>query len=112
MCHPSATMVYDEIHKTDPKISRATVFRVLADLAENGILRRIKISGVDDRFDFTLAAHHHVRCRACGRIDDIILDKLPPPAQSCSDTRGYTLETFEIGLCGLCPECSARTRDT
>jgi len=34
--HPSAAMVYEEVQKVLPKVSRATVYRVLQDAADNG----------------------------------------------------------------------------
>ena len=33
-CHPTASMVYEAVHRTHPTISRSTVFRVLGQMAE------------------------------------------------------------------------------
>ena len=34
--HPTAAMVYDQVHRDHPAVSRSTVYRVLARMAEEG----------------------------------------------------------------------------
>ena len=70
-CHPTASMVYEAVHRTHPTISRSTVFRVLGQMAEEGRVLRISLTGSDDRFDGTVCPHGHVRCRRCGAVADI-----------------------------------------
>ena len=69
--HPSAGMVYEKLHEKYPNISRATVYRLLAEAADNGEILRVKISDGADRYDFTVAEHPHFRCRTCGGVFDI-----------------------------------------
>ncbi len=106
MHHPSATAVYEAARQRDPVISRATVFRVLSRAAEDGLIRRFKISGSDDRFDIKPDKHFHILCRVCGRADDISVDKSAIVALSSADARGYTIEDYDIEFVGLCPDCA------
>ncbi len=107
MNHPSATMVFEEVRKVNPKISRATVFRVLADAAASGTLLRLHIPGSDDRFDINTERHFHISCRVCGRVDDI---EVAGPAVNLLDgnidTHGYKVEQWNIECVGLCPGCA------
>ncbi|HHT54365.1 MAG TPA: transcriptional repressor [Clostridiales bacterium] len=107
MNHPSATMVFEEVRKKDTKISRATVFRVLADAAASRTLQRLHIPGSDDRFDINTAKHFHISCRACGRVDDIeVAEPEITLLKGSIDARGYRIEDWNIDFVGLCPECA------
>ena len=106
-CHPTASMVYEAVRRTHPTISRSTVFRVLGQMAEEGRVLRISLTGSDDRFDGTVCPHGHVRCRRCGAVADIPWVEMAAP----SDTAGYLLEGCAVEYRGLCPECQARLRE-
>lgn len=99
--HPTAPMLYEEIHKVHPTISRSTVYRVLAQMAEEGTILRIGLSESDDRFDGTLYRHGHIRCRCCGAVADIPAVAMADP----SDTAGYLIEGYAVEYRGLCPNC-------
>lgn len=110
MNHPSATAVYEEVRRRDPAVSRSTVFRVLADAAEEGMLRRLKIPGTDDRFDATLIKHSHILCRSCGRVDDVkIAGSVLRSVKALGEAgaRGYKIEECRVEFIGLCPDCAA-----
>jgi Fe2+ or Zn2+ uptake regulation protein len=99
-------MVYEAVRKINPRISRATVFRVLAEAAASGTLQRLHIPGLDDRFDINTKKHFHISCRACGRVDDIeIAEPALKPLENI-DARGYLIEDWDIDFVGLCPMCS------
>lgn len=100
-CHPTAAMVYDRIHLSHPTISRSTVFRVLAQMAEEGSIQRLGLSGSDTRYDGDVHPHGHARCRICGAISDIPWTSMEIPA----DTAGFLLEDCAVEYRGLCPHC-------
>ena len=100
-CHPTAAMVYEEIHRQHPTISRSTVYRVLGQMAEEGQVLRLGLAGSDDRYDGNIHRHGHVRCRLCGAVADI-----PPVVMGKpEDTAGFLLEDYAVEYCGLCPQC-------
>ena len=103
-CHPTASMVYETIHRTHPTISRSTVFRVLGQMAGEGRILRISLTGSDDRFDGTVSRHGHVRCRLCGAVADIPWVEMGSP----SDTAGFLLEGCSVEYRGVCPSCQKR----
>jgi Fe2+ or Zn2+ uptake regulation protein len=45
--HPTAEQIFDEVHKVDEHLSRATVYRNLHLLADEGIILSIKAPGGD-----------------------------------------------------------------
>ena len=69
--HPSAGMVYEAVAEKFPSISRATVYRILAEAAEEGKIQRLKLVDANDRYDFTLGKHYHIVCEKCGAVADV-----------------------------------------
>ena len=104
-CHASAGMVYEEINKQYPTISKATVYRVLTEAAEAGELLRLHFAETDDRFDITLPPHAHIACRCCGAVQDVTFKTPWNPIADLADDAGYTAEKYHIELVGICPAC-------
>ena len=104
--HPSAGMVYDAVHERYPGISRATVYRILAETAEEGDIQRLKLRDANDRYDFTLRKHYHITCRCCGAVADVDVeldtDTITKGAEGCE---GFSVDECHIEFFGLCEEC-------
>ena len=103
--HPTADDVFDYIKQSHPTVSRATVYRNLNILADQGLLRHIFLADAADRFDHTLSEHYHIKCRQCGCFSDI-----PIPYQSDIDKKAEVSASFtdishDIVFYGLCPDC-------
>ena len=104
--HPSAGMVYDAVHEKYPGISRATVYRILAEAAEEGVIQRLKLCDVNDRYDITLGKHFHVTCRSCGAVADVALElDLDGIQQRAEGFQGFMLEDCHLEFSGICEEC-------
>ena len=69
--HPTAEEIYLAIAAENPLISKATVYRNLKLLSEQGESLRIPIPDGADRFDFNVAPHYHVKCRICNQVSDV-----------------------------------------
>jgi len=109
--HPSAGMVYEAVHEKYPGISRATVYRILAEAAEEGSIRRLKLRDANDRFDFTLHEHHHITCKLCGhvadvdcQIDDFSLTK------DANAREGFSVEDCHVEFFGICEKCQKQNQ--
>ena len=101
--HPTAEMVCDEVAKADPTIGRATVYRVLNSLVQNGIAIKVPVYDGADRFDITVKPHSHAKCRVCGGVIDITAEqKLPEVTESF----GFVIEGGAVLYYGCCAKCS------
>ena len=100
-CHPTAAMVYDQVHQSHPTISRSTVYRVLARMAEEGKILRLDLAGSDIRYDGCTAPHAHARCRLCGTVADLPAVEVDRPLED----GGFLLEDCAVVYRGLCPAC-------
>ena len=103
--HPTSADVYDAVREKHPSISRATVYRNLSVLTEQGEVLHIPVAGGADRYDFRCDCHYHAICRECGVVYDV---EMPSEEllSSVRDTHGFQIEGFDIIFTGLCPDCA------
>ena len=106
--HPSAGMVYEAVHEKYPTISKATVYRLLAEAADDGDLLRLRLAGSDDRYDFTLGTHYHVVCRKCGHVADVTTQLDVPRILNKTDgCENFLVEDLHMEFVGVCDKCRA-----
>lgn len=104
--HPSAGMVYEAVQEKFPGISRATVYRILAEAAEEGKIQRLKLTDANDRFDITTKKHYHVVCRCCGAVADVEVEV--DDQALTNEARGYEdflVEGCHVEFSGICKTC-------
>ncbi len=109
--HPTADEIYAEISKICPSISRATVYRNLQQLCEQGEIRRREIPGSPDRFDHLTNDHCHARCTLCGKVTDIEVEKVPDMEALVKDDHGFAISGMNLIFDGICPECRRKRND-
>ncbi len=105
-CHPSAETVHRALQKAHPSLSLTTVYNTLRLFAENGLAVQLALGCGEARFDGFTVPHGHFRCRACGRIFDVLeseMERLPHPA-------GFLVEAASLSYSGLCPGCTPAAR--
>ena len=106
--HPSADEVYESVHAEHPTISKATVYRTLGRLAEEGTIGHVRINNGADRFDHQAFSHYHVRCVRCGRVDDVLIPLLGEDVdEAAAKASGYQILGHVLQFDGVCPACQA-----
>ncbi|MBQ0037432.1 MAG: transcriptional repressor [Clostridiales bacterium] len=103
--HPTADMVYEQVQLTHPSVSKATVYRVLGRMAEQGSILRLPMSDGADHFDHQTHPHYHVYCEECGRVADVIMPELGNLCAAVTDSCGYELTGYRVLFKGRCPDC-------
>ncbi|MCP4894075.1 MAG: transcriptional repressor [Actinomycetales bacterium] len=108
--HCTADAVEAAANRRLGSISHQAVYDGLNALAEAGLLRRIQPSGSPARFETrTGDNHHHLVCRACGRMVDTDCAAGHAPCLEPSDAAGYEVDEAEVVFWGHCPDCRDRT---
>lgn len=107
--HPTAEMVYDEVAKDYPRISKATVYRNLNQMAGAGQIHRIQLPNSADRYDFNVKKHYHIKCADCGRIFDLDVPYMNELDGLDTGKTGFLVEGHDILFEGKCPECRKRS---
>ncbi|MBE6034310.1 Fur family transcriptional regulator [Aminipila sp.] len=101
--HPSAEEIYSEIIKTNPSVSKGTVYRNLGILADNGEILRIEMPNSPDRFDFRLEKHYHIQCDNCGKVFDLDVPCIEE-LEHIKD-KEFLVTGYQLVFKGICKEC-------
>jgi Fe2+ or Zn2+ uptake regulation protein len=103
--HLSAEGIADRL----PSIHKATVYRTLELLVDEGLLLRTDLGG--DRAYYEPARehpHHHLVCERCGKVSHIHDEELGDLRRRVQAATGYVLGSRDISFYGLCPTCQTR----
>ncbi len=106
--HATADEIFDALNKRDPRISRATVYNCLRDLARTGLVREVPGEGKAARYDANLLRHHHFVCDQCSGVEDIEWFDIPMQAwkPAVGERRVREHEVVFHGLCAQCEQAS------
>ena len=91
-------------------VSRQAVYDALGTLTDTGLLRRIQPAGSAARYEDRVGDnHHHLICRACGRMVDVDCAVGDTPCLTAADDAGYRIDEAEVVYWGRCPVCMDAT---
>jgi Fe2+ or Zn2+ uptake regulation protein len=106
--HGTTDEVADAVRSDIGVISRQAVYDALGILSERGLIRRIQPAGSPARFETRVGDnHHHLICRACGRMMDVECAVGAAPCLNAADDSGYQIDEAEVVYWGRCPDCLA-----
>jgi len=106
--HLSAEDVYRRLLEEKIDIGLATVYRVLAQLEQAGILARSTFDTGKSVFEINEGPHHdHLLCVSCGRVDEFHDDAIERRQVAVAAARGFELQEHHLALYGLCAQCRA-----
>jgi Fur family ferric uptake transcriptional regulator len=104
--HMSADDVYRLLMTENVDIGLATVYRVLTQFEEAGILLRSQFDGGKSVFELNGGEHHdHLVCTSCGIVEEFHDAEIERRQQEIADRHGFTLNEHALSLYGLCPAC-------
>jgi Fur family transcriptional regulator, stress-responsive regulator len=93
-------------------ISRQAVYDALGILTDKGVLRRIQPAGSPARYEDRVGDnHHHLICRACGRMVDVDCAVGYTPCLTAAADSAYEIDEAEVIYWGRCPECVSAAAD-
>ena len=72
--HPTVDMIYRELHKKIPTLSKTTVYNTLNLFVSKGLAIEITIDKNEIRYDADTSIHAHFMCDKCNTIHDLRID--------------------------------------
>ena len=103
--HPSADVIYTDIHVQYPTMSLATVYKALKTLVDVGLVQEINVGEGNFRYDGNSSPHAHIQCLKCGKVHDFhgfSLDNLNSLPQEHTD---FKIVSNKVYFYGYCKEC-------
>lgn len=101
--HMSAEDVYKILLTESSDISLATVYRVLQQFADAGLLKRHHFDEGKAVFELDEGTHHdHLVCLDCGRVEEFYDAEIEARQKSIAEQRGYVLREHALALYASC----------
>ena len=103
--HPTADLIYDEVKKEIPNISKGTIYRNLKVLQESGQVSELNLNGTISRFEVKQDSHYHFRCEKCGLVSDIEMPVDRELDRHIEKITGLKISYHQLEFRGLCKDC-------
>ena len=113
--HLSAEEIYQRITEQEGGVGLATVYRVLGQLTDVGIVDRHIFDADSGKAVYELhqGAHHdHLICVECGRVEEFADDAINERSRGVAEARGFALAQYELALYGYCNACRTAAKKT
>ncbi|MCO5400091.1 ferric iron uptake transcriptional regulator [Ralstonia soli] len=101
--HMSAEDVYRILLAEHMDIGLATVYRVLTQFEQAGLLSRNNFESGKAIYELNEGKHHdHLVCLDCGRVEEFFDAEIEQRQQSIARARGFALQEHALSLYGNC----------
>ena len=105
--HLTADQVFLQLREVYPKVALASVYNNLNRLCEEGLVRRVPVEGMPDRYD-RMERHDHLVCKECARLADVDLGDLTSQLEQAA---GLSILSYDLKLVYLCEECRKKLQE-
>lgn len=104
--HMSAEDLYRRLLEDQEEVALATIYRVLTQFEEAGLVERHHFEGGQSVFELKRGEHHdHLICVRCGRVDEFYDESIEHRQRKIADEHGFELTEHTMTLYGLCGDC-------
>ena len=115
--HMTAEDIYELVKEDYPEIGLATIHTTVQLLREMQLVDRINLDDgclryeISDLFDGeTKHHHHHLICKACGKVVPFEEDLLDELERLIEQETGFQVSDHELKFYGQCEECLKKQR--
>ena len=101
--HLTAEDVYKTLLNEGSDIALATVYRVLMQFEQAGILARSHFESGKSVFELNEGTHHdHLLCLTCGRVEEFFDPEIEARQREVAASRGFALQEHALSLYAEC----------
>lgn len=105
--HMTAEDVFRVLLEDRSDVGLATVYRVLTQFEQAGILSRSHFESGKAVYELNEGQHHdHLVCTSCGRVEEFYDAEIEKRQQIVSKGKGWILQDHAMSLYGLCGSCA------
>jgi len=104
--HLNADDVYKLILDAKLDIGIATVYRVLTQFEEAGILQRHNFDSGHSVYELNKGQHHdHLLCIKCGKVDEFLDDEIEKRQLRIAKKKDFEITDHSLIIYGICTAC-------
>ncbi|MSQ19849.1 MAG: ferric iron uptake transcriptional regulator [Betaproteobacteria bacterium] len=101
--HLSAEDVYQKLAAEGLDLGLATVYRVLMQFEQAGLLRRLRFESDKAVFELNDSSHHdHIVCLQCGRVEEFFDEEIERRQEAVAASRGFRIHEHSLYLYADC----------
>lgn len=101
--HLSAEDIYKIMINSGEDVGLATVYRVLTQFEQAGLLIRHHFESGKAVFELNGGGHHdHIVCVKCGRVAEFYDAEIEKRQQAAADAHGFSMQDHSLTIYGLC----------
>jgi Fur family ferric uptake transcriptional regulator len=109
--HLSAEDVYKLLLVEDMDVGLATVYRVLTQFEQAGLLSRNHFETGKAVFELNHGSHHdHLVCLDCNRVEEFYDEEIERRQHQIAKDRGFTIAEHALALYGNCTKVNCPHR--
>ena len=107
--HMTAEDVFRVLLNERSDIGLATVYRVLTQFEQAGILERSHFESGKAVYELNEGTHHdHLICTSCGKVEEFYDAEIERRQLMIAKDKGWIMQDHAMSLYGLCGECASR----
>ncbi|MDG1075014.1 MAG: ferric iron uptake transcriptional regulator [Methylophilaceae bacterium] len=104
--HMSAEDVYKILLNAGDDVGLATVYRVLTQFEDAGLLVRHHFESGKAVFELNKGDHHdHIVCVKCGIVKEFYDAEIERRQKEAAQSHGFTMQEHSLMIYGLCEQC-------
>jgi Fur family ferric uptake transcriptional regulator len=104
--HMTAEDVFRVLLDERSDIGLATVYRVLTQFEQAGILLRSNFESGKAVYELNEGQHHdHLVCTSCGKVEEFFDPEIEKRQLQVADRLGWTIQDHAMSLYGVCAHC-------
>ncbi len=101
--HLSAEDIYKVMLASDEDVGLATVYRVLTQFEQAGLLIRHHFESGKAVFELNHGDHHdHIVCIKCGRVEEFYDSEIEKRQESAAAKLGFKMQDHALTIYGTC----------
>jgi Fur family ferric uptake transcriptional regulator len=109
--HMTAEDVYKALLAEGADVGLATVYRVLMQFDQAGLLKRSHFESGKSVFELNEGQHHdHLVCLTCGRVEEFYDPEIEARQRAVAQGRGFELQDHSLALYGACTKSHCEHR--
>lgn len=104
--HLSAEAIYRDLQEAGEDVSLATVYRVLTQFEQAGLVVRHHFENDLAVFELDQGDHHdHLVCTHCGRVEEFVDPVIEKHQRDIAKKADFKMTDHSLNIYGLCRNC-------
>ena len=104
--HLSAEDVHKALSDSGEDVSLTTVYRVLTQFVDAGLVRRHNFEGGSSIFELDSGQHHdHLVCLRCNAVTEFVDEEIEKRQRNIAEKMNFKMTDHSLTIYGICLDC-------